>query len=104
MIEATSDFRAFCKQPDLYKHTICHIKKAHFEIDEKAQKIIFTITANRFLRGMIRLLVGNMLAVGYDKMSLESFENTLKTGVSPKFYRAAYPQGLYLAEVVYPYI
>lgn len=104
LIVETSDFRAFCKQPDLYKHTVCHIKTAHLDIDEKAQKIVFTITANRFLRGMIRLLVGNMLAVGYGKMSLESFENALKTGVAPKFYRAAYPQGLYLAKVVYPYI
>ncbi|MFT4761273.1 MAG: tRNA pseudouridine38-40 synthase [Paraglaciecola sp.] len=104
LITKTSDFRAFCKQPDLYKHTVCHIKKAHFNIDNKDQKIVFIITANRFLRGMIRLLVGNILAVGYGKMSVKAFENTLKTGISPKFYRAAYPQGLYLAEVVYPFL
>ena len=85
LIVETSDFSAFCKQPDLYKHTICHIKKAYFEIDEKAQKIVFTITANRFLRGMIRLLVGNMLAVGYGKMSLEQFENALKSGFRLNF-------------------
>lgn len=103
LVTETTDFHAFCKQPDLYKHTNCHVTQARFDIDEKAQKMIFTITANRFLRGMIRLLVGNMTAVGYGKISLESFENALKAGISPKIYRAAYPQGLYLAEVVYPF-
>jgi tRNA pseudouridine38-40 synthase len=103
LVAETTDFHAFCKHPDLYKHTRCEVSQACFNIDKKAQKMIFTITANRFLRGMIRLLVGNMMAVGYGKISLESFETTLKTGVTPKIYRAAYPQGLYLAEVVYPY-
>jgi len=101
LVAATTNFRAFCKQPDLYKHTNCSISKAHFSSDEIDKKIVFTITANRFLRGMIRLLMGNMLAVAYGKMQLEDFENALRTGVSPKFYRFAYPQGLYLAKVVY---
>lgn len=104
MVAAASDFRAFCKQPDLYKHTRCNISTANFQINEAEQRLLFTITANRFLRGMIRLLVGNMLAVGYGKMSLWEFDNALKTGVAPKFYRFAYPQGLYLSKVVYPYL
>ena len=104
LVAATTDFHAFCKHPDLYKHTLCHVSTATFHIDEGQQRMVFTITANRFLRGMIRLLVGNMMAVGYGKIPLEDFENALKTGVAPKVYRAAYPQGLYLAKVVYPYL
>jgi len=104
LIVETTDFRTFCKQPDVYKHHNCYLKNCHWEMDETAQKMVFSITANRFLRGMIRLLVGNMLEVGYGRISLEHFEKCLKNEEKPAFYRAAYPQGLYLARVKYRYL
>ena len=100
-VSRSADFRAFCKQPDLYKHTICRIQKAEFFIDHDAQRLTFTITADRFLRGMIRLLMGNMLAVAYGQESLDNFEKALQTGIAPRFFRLAHPQGLFLTEVVY---
>lgn len=97
------DYRAFCKSPDTYPHTICKVTNAYFEVDDKRKFATFNITSNRFLRGMIRLIMGNMLLVGKGKMSIATFEEHLRLGVAPRFYTAAYPQGLYLSDVVYPY-
>lgn len=97
------DFRAFCKTPDIYPNTICDIFSAEFKINDSKTHAVFRITANRFLRGMIRLCVGNILLVGQGRMTVAEFENHLKTRVAPKFYTAAPPQGLYLTDVEYDY-
>jgi tRNA pseudouridine38-40 synthase len=101
LISEASDFKAFCKQPDLYKNTQCIISNAEIKQLESKQQIRFRITANRFLRGMVRILVGNILEVGYGKLELHEFENCLKNGIRPAFFKEAYPQGLYLTEVKY---
>jgi len=98
------NFRSFCKQPDLYAHTLCEVSFAELIINENKTRIQFRITANRFLRAMIRLLVGHLVKVGQQEMTLMEFENLLKKpqlNHQPVF---AYPQGLYLSKVVYPYL
>lgn len=104
ILAGNNDFRAFCKQPDLYKNTACEVSEAVLTVSENKNKIRFKITADRFLRGMVRILVGNLLEVGYGKMSLAEFENCLKTGTRPTFFKEAYPQGLYLTEVAYSFL
>ncbi len=99
-----SDFKAFCKQPDLYKNTICDVSMARVVFFGETSRLNFIITSNRFLRGMVRLLMGNILEIGYGRMSLEEFENCLKTGNPPNHYKAAYPQGLYLSSIEYPFL
>lgn len=96
------DFKAMCKHPDFYNSTICRVSAARISVSENGKKLRFDITANRFLRGMVRLLVGNILEVGYGRMELEKFEHHLQSGETPKFYKAAPPQGLYLSGVKYP--
>lgn len=95
------DFRAMCKHPDFYESTICQLSEANFQVLEDGKKLRLDITSNRFLRNMVRLLVGNILEVGYGRMSLEAFENHLATGVAPEFFNTAFPQGLYLSGVRY---
>lgn len=97
------DFRAFCKTPDIYPHTNCDLKIAFFTVNETRTHAVFSFTSDRFLRGMIRLLVGNILLVGQGRMSLSDFENHLQSRVAPRFYTAAPPQGLYLTDVQYDY-
>lgn len=103
MLVHYEDYKAFCKRPEAYPHTICAIKSAELIYKPEKEQAIFTIRSNRFLRGMIRLLVGNLILIGQNRMSLNTFEDHLKSGKSPKFYTAAYPQGLYLSDVKYPY-
>jgi tRNA pseudouridine38-40 synthase len=100
MIREEGDFRAFCKQPDLYEHTVCKIFSAKWTRKDEA-RYEFHISANRFLRGMVRLLVGNMLAVNEGRMELAAFSEALQTGERPLYFNEAYPQGLYLSEVFY---
>ncbi len=101
-LKGTHDFRAFCKQPDVYKTTDCRISKV--TITYLPQQFIFTITANRFLRGMVRLIVGNLLEIGNGKLTIEQFRSALDHQQPLPYFRMAYPQGLYLSKVSYPYL
>ena len=103
IVKAT-DFRAFCKQPDKVDHTRCTIFNCTWETMEDGRKMKFEITANRFLRGMVRLLVGNLLEVLKGRLSPEQFIRSLETQEPLPYFTMAYPQGLYLSKVVYPYL
>lgn len=98
------NYHAFCKRPELYNNTLCQVSAASFEVDPSGHRMRFRISANRFLHGMVRLIVGNLLEVGKGKQSVAEFESALKAQTPYRFYTAAYPQGLYLARVVYPYL
>ncbi len=96
------DFRAMCKQPDLYKNTRCEMQEARMEINVTSTRLFFTFSANRFLRNMIRIIIGNVLEVGYGRLCIHELEECLKSGRSPKNFNLAYPQGLCLSGVKYP--
>ncbi len=98
------DYKAFCKTPDKHNTTICNIMNTDLFVKNEGKQIQFQITANRFLRGMIRIIVARLIAVGKGNISLEEFEGYLSATKTPKFTNFAYPQGLYLSKVVYPYL
>jgi tRNA pseudouridine38-40 synthase len=98
------DFRAFCKSPDTYLHTICKVSSAILFTDEKGERLRFQISADRFLGRMVRLIVGKLLQVGKGELSLDEFESYLITKTTPKVLDVAYPQGLFLSKVSYPYL
>ncbi len=104
LIPKYDNFEAICKQPHLHNHTICNIKHTELLVDDLEQRFCFTITANRFLRGMIRLLVHFLLRVGSGKMTLGSFEKVLSEQLNIPDKKPAFPNGLYLSNVTYPYI
>ena len=64
----------------------------------------FHITSNRFLAGMIRIIVGKLLEIGNGDLSVSDFEQFLETKVTPKIIVPVYAQGLYLSKVTYPYL
>lgn len=99
-----NDFRAFCKTPDRHNHTECDIRKAQFYIDKTGKFIRFEIRANRFLKGMIRILVYELMEVGKNKVSPKQFHNLLLKKTPPNPLNMAYPQGLYLSEISYPFL
>lgn len=103
LITRYKDFRGVCMQSGLYKSTICQVSHAGWTIAHDRRQLQFDITADRFLKGMVRILVGNMLEVAYGRMSLEAFREILKAGQRAPFFNAAYPQGLYLSGVEYPF-
>ncbi len=95
-----SDFQSFSKvHTDVYTFD-CDITQAHWE--RQNDKVVFSVTANRFLRGMIRALVGTMLDVGTGKLSVADFKAILESRDRKKAGRAVPACGLYLCDIRYP--
>ncbi len=96
-----NDYAAFCRQPELHNTTICQVQQAGLYTANKGTRLRFHITANRFLRGQIRILVRKLMDIGTGKFSVESFAEALHTGQRPSTIFPAPPQGLFLSKVVY---
>jgi len=99
-----TDYRAFCKCPDKVDHTLCYVSSADLFANNDGSRLRFQISANRFLSKMIRIIMGRLLDIGRGDMSVDEFEHYLAAGETPKIIIPAYPQGLYLSKVTYPYL
>jgi tRNA pseudouridine38-40 synthase len=96
-----NDFHSFCKTPDRHAHTIVQMEKASLDYNAKKDIIRFEFKANRFLKGMVRALVYDLLQIAESRLSLADFEKKLNL---PGFYaniQLAHPQGLYLTKIEY---
>ncbi len=98
------DYRAFCTSPAKYQHTICKVCYVHLYINPNEKHIRFQISANRFLSKMIRIIVGKLLKIGTGTMSLDEFEHHLISKETHLILDLAYPQGLHLSKVTYPFL
>ena len=93
------DFECFSKVKTDVNHFLCGVKSAGWK--EDGDMLIFSITANRFLRGMVRAVVGTLLDVGTGKITLGDFQQILKSRDRKKAGANVPPQGLYLTDVRY---
>ncbi len=98
------DYKAFCKSPLKYEHTICRVSAASLFASPNGDKLHFQISSNRFLGGMIRILMADLLAIGAGELSLDEFEGFLETKENTSILKPAYPEGLFLSKVSYPYL
>jgi tRNA pseudouridine38-40 synthase len=96
------DFASFCKSRAQSKTSICHITRAKWSCGVDTLK--FEITADRFLRGMVRALVGTMVEVGAEKISISEFKEIINARNRRKAGPAAPACGLYLTHIEYPYL
>jgi tRNA pseudouridine38-40 synthase len=94
------DFECFSKVKTDVNHFRCDIKKAVWR--EAQNELEFIITANRFLRGMVRAIVGTLLDVGTGKTSLKEFQAIIHSRNRRKAGANVPSQGLYLIKVKYP--
>jgi len=104
LILKTQDFRPLCKQPDIYKNTLCRVTNCELFINEDKNRLRFTITSNRFLRGMVRYCIYFLLEVGTGKITLEEFQKILNQESFLKDKQPALPNGLFLSKVEYPFL
>ncbi|MCS6833950.1 MAG: tRNA pseudouridine(38-40) synthase TruA [Flammeovirgaceae bacterium] len=94
------DYEAFSKTGSDVKTHVCHIQQAYWE--ERSGMLFFHITADRFLRGMVRILTGTLLEIGYHKMPISELERLIEEKDRSRAKHQAPPHGLFLARVVYP--
>lgn len=93
------DFASFCKVHTDVKTTICKVTEAHW--DYRDGHWVFTIQADRFLRNMVRAIVGTLFEVGTGKMSVEQFASVVESKNRCCAGQSAPAQGLFLADVGY---
>lgn len=97
-----TDFETFCKSETDVKTYICLLERAEWVAE--GRQWVFKITANRFLRGMIRLIVGMSLQVATGKMTLAELVDAMENKKALKKAYSAPPQGLFLRDIRYPYL
>ncbi|MEM1339947.1 MAG: tRNA pseudouridine(38-40) synthase TruA [Bacteroidota bacterium] len=94
------DFECFSKAHSDVKTFICEIRRAVWQ--QKEEKLVFTITADRFLRNMVRAIVGTLLDVGLAKTAPEELRQIIEGKDRSKAGASVPAKGLYLTEVMYP--
>lgn len=98
------DFKHMCKQPQVHNHTLCNISEAILYTSADEQRLRLTLTANRFLRGMVRIITYYIMEVGRGVFSVSEFESILAGHHESLNVKLAYPNGLFLSKVIYPYL
>lgn len=96
------DFSSFSKLHSDTRTNDCLIKEAKWE--ELNGKLIFTIQADRFLRNMVRAIVGTLLEVGYHKMSTQDFRDVIIARNRSRAGHSVPANGLFLEQVYYNYL
>lgn len=94
------DFQCFSKSNTDVKTYNCHIKEAFWKFDD--DELIFTITADRFLRNMVRSIVGTLIEIGLGKMDVEKLHDVIKSKNRGEAGYSVPAQGLTLTTIVYP--
>lgn len=94
------DFQCFSKVKTDVNHFICDVRKAGWT--EKDDELIFRISANRFLRGMVRAIVGTLLDVGTGRISYKEFVSILRSRDRRNAGANAPAHALFLERVRYP--
>ena len=100
MLMDYTDFKCFSRSKTDVKTFECSITEAYWEA--KGNQLIFNISANRFLRNMVRAIVGTLLEVGKGRMSLEGFKNVIESRDRKMAGASVKAKGLFLTAVVYP--
>jgi tRNA pseudouridine38-40 synthase len=94
------DFECFSKVQTDVNTFLCDISHAEWKAHNDG--LIFYVSANRFLRGMVRAITGTLLLVGRGKKSVEEFQQVLESRDRNQAGRSVPPQGLFLSRVEYP--
>ena len=95
------DFASFCRTNTDVKTTICDLKQAEWkELDNG--HAVFTISADRFLRNMVRAVVGTLFEIGRGKMTKEQFAEVITLHNRCAAGDSAAAEGLFLTHIEYP--
>lgn len=96
------EFTSFARLKGAQKHDYCDVRQAHWKMVD--DQLIFHINADRFLRNMVRAIVGTLLDIGKGKMVPDELKNILAAMDRSAAGSSAAAHGLSLDRVDYPYI
>ncbi|MCL2098297.1 MAG: tRNA pseudouridine(38-40) synthase TruA [Bacteroidales bacterium] len=96
------DFSSFARLHSDNKTNICKILQAEWE--EKGDNLVFTIAADRFLRNMVRAIVGTLLEAGRGKITVSDFAQIIERRERGAAGTSAPAKGLFLEEIRYDYV
>ena len=96
------DFQCFSKVNTDVKTYNCKIMEANWQ--QKGEKLILNIAADRFLRNIVLAIVGTLVEIGSGKKALEDFKNIIESKDRTQAGTSVPAHGLYLTKVEYPYI
>ncbi|MBO6607665.1 tRNA pseudouridine(38-40) synthase TruA [Psychroserpens sp.] len=94
------DFQCFSKSNTDVKTYHCDIKEANWTILKN--ELVFTIKADRFLRNMVRAIVGTLINIGLNKIPLQSLHDIIKSKDRSRAGYSVPAHGLYLIDIEYP--
>ncbi len=94
------DFECFSKVHTQVNNFMCDVTEAYWTQDK--QKVIFTITANRFLRNMVRAIVGTLVEVGRGKLQPDDMQRILDSKDRSAAGQSVPAHGLFLTKIIYP--
>jgi tRNA pseudouridine38-40 synthase len=98
-----NDFACFSKAHAGAKTTICKVTRAEWQVLDN-DSIVFHISADRFLRNMVRAIVGTLIDIGNGKLTSEDLKKIIESKNRSMAGTSVPGNGLYLCEVKYPYI
>jgi tRNA pseudouridine38-40 synthase len=97
-----TDFQSFSKVNTDVNTYNCKIVQAYWK--QEKEQLVFTISADRFLRNMVRAIVGTLIYVGLHKISIATFNQIIESKDRNKAGFSVPAHGLYLTHITYPYI
>ncbi len=103
MLLEVEDFTSFAKLHADNKTNICHVTCARWLPLKEEGGYVFIITADRFLRNMVRAVVGTLVDVGRGKLSLEGFRRVIEARDRCSAGTSMPAHALYLWDVTYPF-
>lgn len=101
LLLSTVDFTSFSKLHTDTKTNDCRVTEAKWEKLPDG-RWVFTITADRFLRNMVRAIVGTLMEVGRGKLTVDGFQRIIESKDRCSAGDSAPAQGLFLHKIVYP--
>ncbi len=94
------DFIAFSKTGGNHKTSICKMKSAEWRATENGS--VFEITSNRFLRNMVRAIVGTLVDVGRGRLTPDDVHAVIRSGKRSQAGTSVPAEGLFLTDIKYP--
>jgi tRNA pseudouridine38-40 synthase len=100
ILPGCDDFTSFSKLHSDVSNNLCRVTEARWKVKEN--QLVFTITSDRFLRNMVRAIVGTLLEVGKGKLSVPGFQKITEAKNRCAAGASAPAHGLFLTDIRYP--